>query len=100
MARDVLTAPVLGVGVERLFSYACNVCGHKRGSLNPQIISATMIVKYHDVLAHITEDKDIEQQGGSSSLPWIIDSNNKGKDSEDDSLGRDHKRIKKDKVCK
>ena len=34
MARDVFAALVSGVGVERLFSYARDVCGHKRGSLN------------------------------------------------------------------
>ena len=59
-----------------------------------------MIVKYHDVLSHIAEDKDIEQQRGSSKVLWIINSDNKGKDSEDNSPGKDHKRIKKDKARK
>ena len=100
MARDVLAALVSGVGVERLFSYARDVCSHKRGSLDPQTISATMIVKYHDVLSHIAEDKDTEQQEGSSSLLWIIDSDDEGRDSEDDSPGKDYKRIRKNEACK
>jgi hypothetical protein len=43
MARDVLSIPATGAGVERLFNSARDVCHYRRGSLNPTTIQDLMM---------------------------------------------------------
>jgi len=46
MARDLLYIPMAGVGVERAFSYARDMCGYRRGQLKPETLRALMLVYY------------------------------------------------------
>lgn len=43
LARDVLSIPASGAGVERLFNSARDVCHYRRGSLQPQTVSDLMM---------------------------------------------------------
>ena len=47
MARDMLCVAGAGVGIERVFSKARNVCHYQRGQLSPETIRATMITSYN-----------------------------------------------------
>jgi hypothetical protein len=38
MARDILSIPATGTGVERLFNCAHNICHYRRGQLKPSTI--------------------------------------------------------------
>ena len=48
MARDVLAVPISGVGVERIFNMARDVCGYRRGQLSHESFRQQMLIKYHD----------------------------------------------------
>ena len=50
MAKDVLVVPIAGVGIERLFNTARNICSYRRYSLNPETIRELMLVRHHDGL--------------------------------------------------
>lgn len=43
LARDILSIPASGAGVERLFNSARDICHYRRGSLQPQTISDLMM---------------------------------------------------------
>lgn len=43
LARDVLSIPATGAGVERLFNSARDVCHYRRGSLKPRTIKDLMM---------------------------------------------------------
>lgn len=43
LARDVLTTPATGSGVERLFNSARDICHYRRGSLKPKTIRDLMM---------------------------------------------------------
>ncbi|KAL2006857.1 hypothetical protein VTN00DRAFT_9525 [Thermoascus crustaceus] len=43
LARDVLSIPASGAGVERLFNSARDICHYRRGSLQPQTFSDLMM---------------------------------------------------------
>lgn len=43
LARDVLSIPATGAGVERLFNSARDVCHYRRGSLKPKTIQDIMM---------------------------------------------------------
>ncbi|KAJ5355553.1 uncharacterized protein N7496_012765, partial [Penicillium cataractarum] len=43
LARDILTTPASGSGVERLFNSARDICHYRRGSLKPQTIKELML---------------------------------------------------------
>ncbi|EYE90334.1 uncharacterized protein EURHEDRAFT_463207, partial [Aspergillus ruber CBS 135680] len=43
VARDVLTTPASGSGVERLFNSARDICHYRRGSLKPKTIKELML---------------------------------------------------------
>ena len=45
MARDVLSIPATGAGVERLFNSARDICHYRRGSLNPTTIQDIMMFR-------------------------------------------------------
>jgi hypothetical protein len=46
VARDVLSIPATGAGVERLFNCARDVCHYRRGSLKPKTIQDLMMFMY------------------------------------------------------
>jgi len=48
MARDVLAVPATGVGVERLFNMARDICHYRRSHLKPESIRGSMMVKMFD----------------------------------------------------
>jgi hypothetical protein len=50
MAKDVLAIPIAGVGVERIFSVARQVCSYQRNGLDADTIKQLMIVRTHDQL--------------------------------------------------
>ncbi|KAJ5337448.1 uncharacterized protein N7506_005470 [Penicillium brevicompactum] len=52
LARDVLSIPATGAGVERLFNSARDICHYRRGSLNPSTI--------HDLMMFITDAHQLE----------------------------------------
>jgi hypothetical protein len=55
MARDILSIPATGAGVERLFNSARDVCYYRRGSLTSSTIQELMMFM-------CTEKFDIEEQ--------------------------------------
>jgi hypothetical protein len=67
MARDFLAIPATGVGVERLFNSARDVCHYRRGRLLPDTIHAIMIQMCTDRFnlkqeyARIAEDVNTEE---------------------------------------
>jgi len=46
IARDVLAIPAAGVGVERLFNVARDICSYRRYSLKPDTLRLLMILNY------------------------------------------------------
>jgi hypothetical protein len=52
MARDILAVPISGVGVERTFNMARDVCHYRRGQLGFSTIQKVMIIK-HRRRAHL-----------------------------------------------
>jgi hypothetical protein len=50
MANDILAMPVAGVGVERIFSIAGNICTNRRSQLSPQAIRKLMLVRHRQSL--------------------------------------------------
>lgn len=44
LARDILTTPASGAGVERLFNSARDICHYRRGSLKPKTIQDLMMM--------------------------------------------------------
>jgi hypothetical protein len=67
MARDFLAIPATGIGVERLFNSARDVCHYRRGRLLPDTIHAIMIQMCTDRFnlkeeyARIAEDINTEE---------------------------------------
>jgi hypothetical protein len=43
IARDIMSIPATGAGVERLFNSARDVCHYRRGSLNPETVRDIML---------------------------------------------------------
>jgi hAT family dimerisation domain. len=43
IARDIMSIPATGAGVERLFNSARDICHYRRGSLNPETIRDIML---------------------------------------------------------
>ncbi|KAJ5764716.1 hypothetical protein N7520_004275 [Penicillium odoratum] len=43
IARDILSIPASGAGVERLFKYARDICHYRRGQLRPDTIKGLML---------------------------------------------------------
>ena len=56
MAKDILSIPASGVGVERLFNTARDVCHYRRNRLNSNTIEIVMLVKYYEQLLTSTEE--------------------------------------------
>lgn len=49
LARDVLSTPAIGSGVERLFNSACDICHYRRGSLKPKDLMMLMYTTRFDI---------------------------------------------------
>jgi hypothetical protein len=56
MARDMLCIPLAGVGVERVFNFARDMCGYRRGHLKPSTLRALLLV-YHNQIAEARIDE-------------------------------------------
>jgi hypothetical protein len=55
LARDILSSPATGAGVERLFNTARNICHYRRGRMKPETIEELMLFLY-------TSRFDLEEQ--------------------------------------
>lgn len=71
MARDVLAVPISGVGVERTFNMARDVCGYRRGQLSHESFRQQMLIKYHDRhhMRPEVNDDDEDQLDALSTMP-------------------------------
>jgi hypothetical protein len=61
MAKDVLAVPISGVGVERVFSIARQICTYQRHRLNPETLKMLVIVRQqrrHRASADGVDDSD------------------------------------------
>lgn len=58
MARDLLCIPLAGVGVERVFNFARDMCDYRRGQLQPDTIRQLLLVYF----SQITESRINELQ--------------------------------------
>jgi hypothetical protein len=97
MARDTLSIPATGAGVERMFNYARDICHYRRGSLKDVIIGKLMMymctarfesaAELHQFACEIAGTKSLEVQISEDfeieSL--ISDSEEDGLDMEGDS---------------
>jgi hypothetical protein len=61
MAKDILSIPASGVGVERLFNTARDVCFYRRNRLNPTTIEMIMQLKWYEKLGLASSDEKSEE---------------------------------------
>ncbi|KAJ5397257.1 hypothetical protein N7509_005370 [Penicillium cosmopolitanum] len=61
LVKDFLAAPVTGIGVERLFNLARNICYYQRSSLNPTIIQDFIMLNYTSDFKNKTADLIIQE---------------------------------------
>jgi hypothetical protein len=64
LARDVLSIPSTGSGVERLFNTARDVCHYRRGSLNATTIQELMLYR-------CTTQFEVEEDGIASRKEYL-----------------------------
>ena len=75
VAKDILSIPASGVGVERLFNTARDVCFYRRNRLNPTTIEMIMQLKWYEKLGLASYDEKLdasrqdEPQGAEE--PWV-----------------------------
>jgi DNA-binding XRE family transcriptional regulator len=69
MARDILSIPLAGVGVERVFNFARDMCHFRRGQLHPDTIRSLLLV-YH---SQIKESRIDQHQEDLASTIDIAD---------------------------
>lgn len=91
LARDILSIPASGAGVERLFNYARDICHYRRGQLKSETVKALMLhmcatkfeveqreIDFTKQLISVGESALLEQETGSlpplPSLDPISDS--------------------------
>lgn len=82
-ARDVLSIPATGAGVERLFNSARDVCHYRRGSLNATTIQDLMMFmcaskfdieeKQLALISEFLSDEDKEQASEERDTPFLED---------------------------
>jgi hypothetical protein len=60
MAKDLLSVPIAGVGVERILSAAQRICGNERHQLSTTTIQKLMIARGWEV-AREREEKDDDE---------------------------------------
>ena len=58
MAKDILSIPASGVGVERLFNTARDVCFYRRNRLNSTTIEMIMQLKWYEKLGLASSDEN------------------------------------------
>jgi hypothetical protein len=58
MAKDILAIPIAGVGVERIFSIARQICSYQRNRFDAETITQLMIVCSHDRLMVVDEPEN------------------------------------------
>jgi len=64
MAKDILSIPASGVGVERLFNTARDVCHYRRNCLNADTIEIIMLLKWYEKLGLATAEQNPSQNSG------------------------------------
>ena len=69
MAKDLLCIPLAGVGVERCFNFARDMCDYRRGQLAPETIRALLLVYF----SQITKSRADKIQRILSSITNIND---------------------------
>lgn len=99
MARDFLSVAASGVGVERLFNSARDVCSYRRGQLNSSTIEKLMLQlttdrflvkeEYHQIqeenmLVDETDDPNFEED----ELVYISEDDEYNEDGEDGEDGK------------
>lgn len=50
MAQDLLCIPMAGAGVERVFNFARDMCGYRRGQLQPKTIRALLLIYFSQIM--------------------------------------------------
>jgi len=50
MAQDLLCIPMAGTGVERVFNFARDICGYRRGQLQPKTIRALLLIYFSQIM--------------------------------------------------
>jgi hAT family C-terminal dimerisation region len=67
MAKDILSIPASGVGVERLFNTARDVCHYRRNHLNANTIEIIMLVKWYEKLRFSASEQELSQNSGQEA---------------------------------
>ena len=62
MAKDVLSIPGSGAGVERLFNQGRDIASYRRGRLQAKTIETLMILKMHPYFITYSEEL-VEMEG-------------------------------------
>ena len=62
MAKDILSIPASGVGVERLFNTARDICHYRRNRLNADTIEMIMLTKWYEKLGLWTPGENTEER--------------------------------------
>ena len=62
MARDILAVPAAGVGVERIFNMARDICHYRRSNLKSDSIRDSMMLKLFDKIELDCEMVSIEDE--------------------------------------
>jgi hypothetical protein len=93
-ARDVLSIPATGAGVERLFNSARDVCHYRRGSLNATTIQELMMYmctskfdieeKQLALISEFLSDEEKEQGSEERATPFLEDLDSISDNEEDD----------------
>ena len=91
MAKDVLAISIAGVGVERTFNMARDVCHYRRGQLNSESVKQAMIIKHHQ-RAHwsplydsVASTLDKQQSDDISGCEQVIEVEEEALDAVDES---------------
>lgn len=79
LARDLLSVPATGAGVERLFNTARDICHYRRGSLNESTIQDLMMYMF-------SEKFSLDAQQGSGLEPHFAESSRQETLEEDEAL--------------
>jgi hypothetical protein len=67
MARDILSVPISGVSVERIFSIARHICTYQRNRLNPDTIQQLMVVRQRHGLL-VQEDEERQERESEEDI--------------------------------
>jgi hAT family C-terminal dimerisation region len=62
MAKDILSIPASGVGVERVFNTARDTCHYRRNRLNPDTIEMIMLVKWYEKLGLWIPEESLDSE--------------------------------------